>query len=187
MTAFIPAAVLGLLLRKWIKSTLFGVNPVITAMIVGGFAMLLFEMYWKRQNVALPPPHLVDPPVSLKQSLAIGFSQCLAMWPGISRSMTSILGARAMGLTPVHAASFSFLLAIPTIMGATVVELIKEREALLSADSTFALNLLVGGFFSFIVALVVIRSFLKFLRTRGLEVFAWYRIFVGLALWYFLK
>lgn len=185
--AFLPSAVIGLLLRKWIKATLFGINPVIASMIIGGVAMILFEVYFKKRNVSVPPVHLSDPPVSIRQSLAIGFSQVLAMWPGMSRSMTTILGARAVGLTPVHAASFSFLLAIPTILGATAVDVLKERHTLLNADPHFAIELLVGGFFSFLVALLVIRAFLKFLRTNGLAVFGWYRVMTGLALWYFIK
>jgi len=187
LLAFLPTAVLGFTLRKWIKANLFGINPVIFAMIFGGVLMLVIEIFFKRKNKTLPPSHLSDPPLTLNQSLSIGFAQSLAMWPGMSRSMTSILGARLVGLSPVHAASFSFLLAIPTIFGATVLDIIKERETLMHADPSHLLALLVGSLSSFIVALIVIRVFLNFLKTQSLEVFAWYRIIAGLALWVFLK
>lgn len=186
-SAFLPAAVMGLLLHKWIKATLFGFEPVVFAMIAGGLAMLAVEFYLKKRTPSFLPSHLEDPPVTLKQAITIGWAQVLAMWPGMSRSMCTMVGARLVGLRPVHAATFSFLLAIPTLFAATGFDLVKNRAILMAADSTYALQLLLGTAVSFVVALVVIRAFLGFLKKRGFEIFAWYRILFGLLLWFYLR
>lgn len=180
LAAFLPAAVIGLALHQKIKAHLFGVEPVLAALLIGGVLMIVVERLVKRR----PPRELDDwSELSFGKAVGVGFFQCLAMWPGTSRSMSTILGARLLGLTNVQAAEFSFLLAIPTLLAATVFDLYK------SWSEFAALNmwgpLVVGFLTSYVVALVVIRVFLGFLRHYGLEPFGWYRIALALVLYYF--
>jgi undecaprenyl-diphosphatase len=177
--AFLPAAVVGLLIAKWIKAHLFGPGPVVAALIVGGVAMIVVERilgFKKSSHAGATEPNPM-------QAFVIGLFQCLAMWPGTSRSMTTILGGRIVGLGAVHAAGFSFLLAIPTLLAATGYDLLKHHSDF--AHSSWA-PLVVGTVVSFVVSLVVIRVFLNFLKKHSLEVFGWYRIVVGALLWIFL-
>lgn len=172
--AFIPAAVVGVLFSKWIKYYLFGTTPVAWALIVGGIFMIVVEklpMLKKTSDVSflnLPS----------RKALFIGIAQCFSLWPGVSRAMATIMGGRLIGLNPKHAAEFSFLLAIPTIFAASVYDLFKSRHSL-SGDSLNVFEISLGMFVSFVVALVVIRAFLKFLTSHSLQVFGWYRIAVG--------
>jgi len=173
--AFMPAAVLGLMFHRLIKEYLFGPNPVIYAMVLGGLAILFIEKQYSEKGG--------DTPLTKKQALVIGLSQCLALWPGVSRSMSTILGGRMAGLNAAAAARFSFLLAIPTLLAATGLDLIQHRLELFADDGAWQL-LIVGMLSSYIVALLVIRGFLAFLSRRSLEIFGWYRIVVGLVLFY---
>lgn len=179
LLAFLPAAVLGVLCSKYIKAYLFGIGPVAYALIVGGIVMIIVERWMKNSRAA----HSVGPhfeKISKQNALVIGFAQCFSLWPGTSRSMATILGGRFVGLNPRQAAEFSFLLAIPTIVGASVYDLYKNRAEIAAADLSFV-SLFIGLVFSFATALIVIRVFLKFLMSHSLEIFGWYRILVGLA------
>lgn len=176
--SFLPAAIIGVLLSKYIKEHLFGVTPVAYALIVGGLVMILIERKFSRPvtiNVGASFEKL-----SKLKALGIGFAQCFSLWPGTSRSMATILGGRLAGLSSKQAAEFSFLLAIPTIIGASVYDLFKSREAIANSDMSMV-ALAIGLGFSFLTALVVIRAFLKFLTSHSLEIFGWYRILVGAA------
>jgi undecaprenyl-diphosphatase len=177
--AFLPAAVVGLLFHKAIKSQLFGVGPVIGALIVGGIAMILIERWLRRRTGqhALP---------SSRQALVVGLCQCLSMWPGTSRSMTTILGGRITGLSAAAAAEFSFLLAIPTLLAASALDLYKSAPTL-AANPDFLSYLAVGMLVSFVTALFVIRGFIGFLKKYSLEVFGWYRIALGILIYLILK
>ncbi len=179
LIAFAPAAVLGLAFRKAIKAHLFGPIPVAAALLVGGVAMIVLERVRRARGVrGLDGLEHVTP----RRALAIGLGQCLSMWPGTSRSMTTIVSAQLSGLSTATAAEFSFLLALPTLGAATIYEGYKERHALLT--SVGAPSLAVGLLVSFVVAWVVIASFLSYLKKHGLEVFGWYRIVAaGLVLW----
>jgi undecaprenyl-diphosphatase len=189
LLAFLPSAVMGLLFRKQIKAYLFGITPVAFALVLGGILMLVIERRLKKRELDGPLNPQADQPENisrsptLKEAFQIGCFQCLALWPGMSRSMTTILGARIVGLNRLDAASFSFLLAIPTLIGASLLDLYQSRNILMSGDLDFALSLFIGTVVSFLVALLVIRGFLTFVKNRGFEVFAYYRIAIGLLLW----
>jgi undecaprenyl-diphosphatase len=179
--AFTPAACVGLVLRKSIKAHLQRPLPVAAALVLGGVAMILVERWLRgRHRPATPRDNLDD--VTPRRALWIGLGQCLSLWPGTSRSMSTILAGELAGLDAGTAAQFSFLLALPTLGAATVYEGVKSRAALMSGVgvSSLAAGLLV----SFFVAWAVIAGFIKYLRTRGLEPFGWYRIVFGvLVLW----
>ncbi|EYF04158.1 undecaprenyl-diphosphate phosphatase [Chondromyces apiculatus] len=173
--AFVPAAALGLLFHKIIKEVLFGPMPVALALIVGGVVMIGVErLQRKRGQEGLTRLEDVTP----RRALIIGLAQSFALWPGASRSMSSILGGQLVGLSTAAAAEFSFLLAIPTLGAATVFDLIKNGRALLEAPGGL-LALGVGLVVSFVVALLVISGFLRYLKRFGLSPFGWYRIVLG--------
>jgi undecaprenyl-diphosphatase len=170
LIAFIPAVVLGLALGDQIDALLENAVVVAWALIAGGVAILVIERLAKTENV------LGISGVSLSQSVKIGLVQCLAMVPGVSRSGATIMGAMALGIDRRTAADFSFFLALPTLTGATVLQLYKHRDAV-TADS---LGLIAVGFFvSFIVALAVVKAFLAVVTKHGFAPFAWYRIVAG--------
>ncbi|HTN85720.1 MAG TPA: undecaprenyl-diphosphate phosphatase [Sorangium sp.] len=180
---FLPAALVGLLFHKAIKAYLFGPGPVAVALIAGGFLMIGVESA-RRRRPNQGAPRVED--VTLQRALAIGFAQCFALWPGASRSMTTIVGGQLSGLSTAAAAEFSFLLAIPTLGAATVFDLAKNGRALLDAPGG-ATALAVGLAVSFAVALLVIAVFLRYLKRYGLAPFGWYRIALGaLVLWLWL-
>ena len=174
--AFIPAAALGLLTHKAIKALLFHPAPVAGALIVGGVLMIAVD-YGRKRRAKEADDGLEN--VTLKRAVAIGIGQCLSLWPGASRSMTTIVAAEVSGLTPSTAADFSFLLAIPTLGAATVYDLIKNYKTL--AETPGAFNALaIGLLVSFIVALLVIAAFLRYLKRFGLAPFGVYRILLGI-------
>jgi undecaprenyl-diphosphatase len=172
LVAFFPAVLLGLVLGDWIEMMLG--NPALVAwtLIIGGVAILLVERF------ARPAESGGVANVSLKTSTMIGLVQCLAMIPGMSRSGATILGAMSFGVDRKTAAEFSFFLAVPTLTGATLYQLVKHRDRLTSDD--FGL-IGVGAFVSFIVAWVVIKAFLAIVTRYGFGPFAWYRIIAGIA------
>jgi undecaprenyl-diphosphatase len=168
--AFAPAVVLGLLLRKRIEALLAHPEVVAVSFIVGGLLILLIERLAKRQTIKGVPA------VPAPTALGIGFIQCLAMIPGVSRSGATIMGALSLGVERRTAAEFSFFLAVPTMLGATTLELYKNR-ANLSADQG---ELIAIGFVTaFIIAVIVVRLFVRFISRHGFGPFAWYRIAAG--------
>ena len=170
LVAFIPAVILGLTFGDLIELMLENAVIVAWSLIIGGIAILIVEKY------ARPKESGGVAAVSLKTSVIIGLIQCLAMIPGVSRSGATILGAMAMGVDRKTAAEFSFFLALPTLTGATILQLFKHRSEV-TADS---LSLIAIGFtVSFIVALVVIKLFLNVVTRFGFGPFAWYRIVAG--------
>jgi undecaprenyl-diphosphatase len=175
--AFAPAAVAGLLLHKWIKEQLFGPGPVAVALIVGGVVMIGIESLQRaRGGERLGGTEHVTP----RRALAIGLAQCVSLWPGASRSMSTIVGGQLCGLSTATAAEFSFLLAIPTLGAATLFDLAKNGKKLLEAPGG-VLALGVGMVVAFAVALLVIAAFLRYLRRFGLIPFGAYRIVLGIA------
>ena len=172
LVAFSPAAVIGLALHSYIEELLGAPKVVAIALIVGGVAILVLEKVIKAHDVV----GVAEIPLS--RVIGIGFLQCLAMVPGISRSGASIMGALALGVERRTAAEFSFFLAIPTMLGATTVELWKNREALSSATVSWGL-IGIGFVVAFLVALVVIRWFVGVVSKHGFQPFAWYRIIAG--------
>ena len=170
LLAFIPAVVLGLLFDDQIEAMLESATVVAWALIVGGVAILVVERLAKTENV------LGISGVTVSQSVKIGLVQCLAMVPGVSRSGATIMGAMALGIDRRTAADFSFFLALPTLSGATVLQLVKHRDAITVAD----LQLIgVGALVSFVVALVVVKGFMAVVTRHGFAPFAWYRIVAG--------
>ena len=168
---FLPAVVLGLLFGKFIKAHLFMPVVVATTFILGGFIILWAE---KRQTGHVRV-HSVDDMTPL-DALKVGLVQCLAMVPGTSRSGCTIIGGMLMGLSRQAATDFSFFLAIPTLIGAGVYSLYKERHLLSMADIPL---FSVGLIFSFISAWLCVRWLLRFISTNSFVPFAWYRIVFG--------
>jgi undecaprenyl-diphosphatase len=170
LIAFLPAAVIGLAIHKQIEAMLGSATIVSVALIVGGIAILIIERVVKPGDIASVSA------IPWKTALAIGFIQCLAMVPGVSRSGATILGALCLKVERRTAAEFSFFLALPTMAGATVLELFKNRHEL----GPIGLPMIgLGMLVSFVVALVVIKAFLAIVTKRGFGPFAWYRILAG--------
>jgi undecaprenyl-diphosphatase len=170
VVAFVPAAVVGLLLGKTIKRVLFGPLPVAAALFVGGVLMIIVERVRKARGIegVSGTEH-----VTWQRALLIGCGQCFALWPGMSRSMSTIVAGQLAGLSTPTAAEFSFLLSVPTLGAATVYEAYKSRHELAQGGGP---QLLVGLVVSFVVAWLVISAFLRYLSRRGLEPFGYYRI-----------
>lgn len=173
LVAFLPAAVIGLALHKQIEKLLGSPMTVAVALIVGGLAIIGIERTVKEGHVK----GVADIP--LPKVIGIGFIQCLAMIPGVSRSGATILGALSLGVERRTAAEFSFFLAIPTMLGATVLELVTKRHELMAANSVGFGLIGVGFVVAFIVALLVVRWFVGLVGRTGFSPFGWYRIAVG--------
>lgn len=172
LLAFLPSVVLGLLLIDFIKGVLFD-SPVVQciSLILGGIVLLVIDR--------IAPPPVDDDPMklSMKKSLAIGFFQVLAMMPGVSRSGATIVGSMLMRVDKRAAAEFSFFLAIPTMLGAFVLDAIESKDQLLAGGN---LGLLAIGFVTaFLVAIVVIKAMLAVVTRRGFAPFGWLRIAIG--------
>jgi undecaprenyl-diphosphatase len=174
LLAFLPAAVLGLILKDYIDILLGSPMVVGWALIAGGIAIIVIE------RIARPGPLTGVSELPARQALGVGLVQCLSMVPGVSRSGATIMGALAMGIERRTAAEFSFFLAVPTMAGATALELWDEREALMAGAGPVGWNEIAIGFVvSFIVAIFVIRAFVSFVSRSGFAPFAWYRIAAG--------
>ncbi|MHA3840274.1 undecaprenyl-diphosphate phosphatase [Sphingomonas aestuarii] len=170
LIGFLPAMVIGAFAYEGIRVLLQSPMTVAVALILGGVAILVIERMVKHVTVesveAMP----------LKTAIGIGVVQCLAMVPGVSRSGASIMGALLMGVERKTAAEFSFFLAVPTMIGATVYALWSDREVLTLDD----LNAIAIGFtVAFLVALVVVKAFVAIVGRFGFAPFAWYRIAIG--------
>ena len=170
LLAFLPAAVIGVIAYPFIKQVLFSPWVVSVTLILGGIAIILIERMVHQGR------HAEVEEMPWRTSLGIGFLQCLAMIPGVSRSGATIMGALLLGVERRTAAEFSFFLAIPTMFAATVYDLYKNR-AVLSFDNS--LIIAIGFVLAFISALFVVRSFIGFVGRHGFVPFAIYRIVIG--------
>lgn len=171
IVAFLPAAVIGVLFADVIESYLFNPITVATALVLGGFIML-----WAEKRPHQSHCETVDD-MDWKLALKVGCAQCLAMIPGTSRSASTIIGGLWFGLSRRAATEFSFFLAMPTMVGATVYSLYKYRDVL-SVDDV---PLFAIGFIStFVVAMITVRALLRFIANHSYALFAWYRIAFGL-------
>ena len=171
LIGFLPAVVLGLLFGKAIKAHLFTPVVVASTFIVGGLIILWAE---RRPTTAVRVQQVDD--MTALDALKVGLVQCLAMVPGTSRSGATIIGGMVLGLSRKAATDYSFFLAIPTLIGAGVYSLYKERALLEMADAPmFAVGLL----FSFISAWLCVRWLLRYISTHSFAVFAYYRIAFG--------
>ncbi len=181
LVAFIPAAVLGLLLKHQIDAMLGSPVIVAWALIAGGIAILAVER-WSKQGEYQGLGQL-----PVRQAFGVGLLQCLAMIPGVSRSGATIMGALAMGIERRTAAEFSFFLAIPTMLGASTLELWQNRAELAAGTGPVGWSHIAVGFVvSFIVALAVIKAFVAYVSRSGFTPFALYRIVAGAAALFFL-
>ncbi len=177
--AFLPAAIVGFALHGFIKERLFGPGPVGLALIVGGLVMTGVDAWRRKKGTAEGEEDDEElGSVTLGRAVVIGLFQCFALWPGASRSMTTIMGGQLAGLGTKAAADFSFLLAIPTLGAATAYDLAKGGSALLASPSG-PLSLAVGLVASFVVAWLVIAAFVRYLKRFGLAPFGVYRIALG--------
>ncbi|MFL6691906.1 MAG: undecaprenyl-diphosphate phosphatase [Ramlibacter sp.] len=176
---FLPAAVMGVLFNKAIKAHLFTPQVVATTFILGAFVILWAE----RRPASAVRVRTVDE-MSPADALKVGLAQCLALVPGTSRSGATIIGGMLFGLSRQAATDFSFFLAIPTLIGAGVYSLYKERALLSAADAPL---FLVGLVFSFVSAWLCVRWLLRYIASHDFVPFAWYRILFGavvLATWW---
>ncbi len=172
LIAFLPAAILGVLFNSAIKAHLFTPLVVASTFILGGLVILWAE----RRPASTVRIHSVDELTPL-DAFKVGLAQSLALVPGTSRSGATIIGGMLFGLSRKAATDFSFFLAIPTLIGASVYSLWKDRASLSGADVPV---LLVGTFVSFIVAWIVVRWLLRYISTHTFTPFAWYRIAFGI-------
>ena len=171
--AFLPAAVIGVLIDDWMEAHLFNPVSVAVALITGAVLIFIAEARSDRKSLVTEPGG-----ITIKLALAVGLFQCLAMWPGMSRSASTIIGAVFCGFARPLAAEFSFLLGIPTIMGASFFKLLKAGFEF-SAYQWVILTL--GTAVSFITALIVVKFFMGYLKKYSLKPFAVYRILLGIA------
>ena len=176
LVAFMPAAVIGLLGSNLIDQLFESVMVVAITMLFGGILLLFVDKWFKKEKE--------NQKVTYRNALKIGFWQCIAMIPGVSRSAASIIGGMQQKLSRTNAAEFSFFLAVPTMAAASGYKLLKlilepNGISLLKDNLT---TLLIGNIVAFIVAMIAIKTFITFLQKHGFKVFGWYRIVVGLIL-----
>lgn len=173
LIGFIPAAVLGFLFSDIIDDLLESVKVVAIMLVLGGIVMLFVDKWFNKPKI--------DQHLSEKNAFIIGFFQCIAMIPGVSRSMATIVGGMTQGLTRKNAAEFSFFLAVPTMAAATGYKLLK---LFLSENGSEMLHqninvLIIGNIVAFIVAMLAIKFFIGFITKYGFKLFGWYRIIIG--------
>ncbi|ODT58926.1 undecaprenyl-diphosphate phosphatase [Paracoccus hibiscisoli] len=172
LVAFLPAVVIGVMAHGFIKTVLFETPMLIAVMLILGGLVLL----WVDRRTTLPLYHRAED-FPLPMALKIGFIQCLAMIPGVSRSGATIVGALLLGADKRSAAEFSFFLAMPTMLGAFVYDLWQNRDIL---DAAAVGNIAVGFVAALISGVIVVRWLLGYVSRRGYALFAWWRITVGI-------
>lgn len=177
LVAFLPAAVIGFLAGDFIDSLLENVWVVATMLVLGGFFMLFVDKWFTHSEET-------EPKMSYLRALKIGFAQCVAMVPGVSRSMATIVGGMSQGFSRKTAAEFSFFLAVPTMAAASGYKLLKllkdepSRQMLMENLNT----LVIGNVVAFVVAMLAIKFFINFLTKYGFKAFGYYRILAGLTI-----
>jgi undecaprenyl-diphosphatase UppP len=176
LVGFIPAGILGFLFSDYIDNLLENVTVVAVTLVLGGVLMLFVDRWFNK-----PKENEV---VTYKNAFLIGLFQCVAMIPGVSRSMATIVGGMSRGLSRKTAAEFSFFLAVPTMAAATGYKMLK----LFSSDVGFVMLkenlgvLIIGNIVAFVVALLAIKFFIDFITKYGFKLFGWYRIVLGLVI-----
>ncbi len=170
---FIPSAVFGLLLSDFIDSLLENVIVVAIMLLLGGIVFILIDSWMKKSETK------IEEELSYAKVLKIGFFQCIAMIPGVSRSAATIIGGITQGLSKRQAAEFSFFLAVPTMFAATAKKMFDFYQDGITITNDQWLLLGVGNLVGFIVAIIAIKSFINFITKNGFKLFGWYRIIVG--------
>jgi undecaprenyl-diphosphatase len=173
IVAFIPAVIMGLLLSDYVDSLLENPISVAVFLIIGGIILLKVDHWFGKSK---------ETEITYKSAFKIGMYQCLAILPGVSRSGASIVGGMAEKLTRTTAAEFSFFLAIPTILGATVKKSYDYYQAGFVLTHDQVNLLIIGNIVGFIVAILAIKSFIGFLTKHGFKFFGYYRIIAGIAI-----
>jgi len=170
---FIPAAIFGVLLSDWIDSLLENVIVVAIMLLLGGVVFILIDKWLSRAE------DKQDEELSFIKVLKIGFFQCIAMIPGVSRSAATIIGGVSQGLSKKQAAEFSFFLAVPTMFAATCKKMLDyyQEGTVLSSNDWLLLG--IGNLVGFVVAIIAIKSFISFITKNGFKVFGYYRIIIG--------
>ncbi|MBV6423736.1 MAG: Undecaprenyl-diphosphatase [Steroidobacteraceae bacterium] len=168
---FLPLALLGLAFQDVIEERLFRPVPVALALVIGGIAILIID-----RRASHPTLDAVEA-VPVRTAVLLGLWQSLALIPGTSRAGATIIGGVALGMSRRLATEYSFFLAIPTLIGATVYKLYEERHLFVAED---ALPFAIGAVVAFVTALLAVRGFIRFISTHSFTVFGWYRIVFGL-------
>ncbi len=183
IAGFIPAVVIGLALNDLIKDYLFGMWPIVVAWFVGGVAIL--AVAWRRRSSDGCRTVITIEQLTWRLALIIGFLQCIAMWPGVSRSLVTIVGGVIVGLSLPAAVEFSFLLGLVTLGAATCYDGFKHGQLMLDMYGPF--SLIVGGVVAMISAALAVKWMVGYLNKHGLAIFGYYRvaiaIIVGVLLW----
>ncbi|WP_264525491.1 undecaprenyl-diphosphate phosphatase [Flavobacterium sp. N502536] len=177
LVAFIPAVVLGLLLSDFIDGLLENPVTVAISLLIGGLILLKVDEWFNNPNATESSSE-----ITYLQAFKIGLFQCIAMIPGVSRSGASIVGGMSQKLSRTTAAEFSFFLAVPTMLGATVKKCYDYYKAGFELSHDQINILVIGNVVAFIVALLAIKSFIGFLTKNGFKVFGYYRIIAGIVL-----
>lgn len=183
--AFIPTAIIGLAAYSLVKAYLFDSLPLIAStLFIGGVIIILLERHFARRNFDQPAEEEKDlDSINYRQAAYIGIFQSLAIVPGVSRSAATIMGGLSMGLSRKNIVEFSFLLALPTMLAATALDLYKTPPVLNGNE----LNLwIIGLVVSFITAVLGIKFFLKFIKKNDFRIFGWYRIIIALFIFTFI-
>lgn len=190
--AFIPTAIIGLIFYKIVKNYLMDNLYIIAgALLIGGIILILFERYAlekKSATLALSPETEDNnfSTLSYKQAAIIGIFQSLSIVPGVSRAAATIIGGLALGLKRKNIVEFSFLLAIPTMLAATGLDLYKSRAALSALSQQELIIWLIGFVFAFITAIIGVKFFIKFIQKNNFIPFGWYRIGLGITVFLWL-
>lgn len=175
VVGFLPAGLLGPLLDNRIEALLFSPLPVAVALAVGGVAMIVADRFLKKSGAGKGLESL-----TWRHALLIGLAQCIAMWPGTSRSLATILGGLVIGLSPAAAAEFSFLLALPTLGGATVYKLLGHSGEIASLGLP---SVAIGLFVALVSAALAVKGFVAWLQRHGFAALGIYRIVLAIAVW----
>lgn len=189
--AVIPALVLGYLFDDMIETVLEKPIPIAIVMVLGGVVLIFIDKFFQNPSIE------DENNITIPKAVTIGFWQCLAMMPGVSRSAASIIGGMQQKLTRKASAEFSFFLAVPTMLAVTTYSIFlkhwhlasgdqKGYEMILSSKENITL-FFTGNIVAFIVALIAIKSFIAFLNKHGFKIFGWYRILMGLLILFFLS
>lgn len=169
--AFIPSAVLGLLLNDLIDELLESPTTVAVSLLLGGVVLVFIDKLLNPKNEIV---------LTFPKAFVIGLTQCISMIPGVSRSAATIIGGMSQGLTRKQAAEFSFFLAVPTMFGASALKLVKALDGTPEIFTTHNLTVLaIGNLVAFLVAMMAIRFFVSYLTQYGFRIFGWYRIILG--------